>query len=338
MKKFWFCLWAAAVLVGCKGTNERTLTSATGSIYECLIVMDNDDWAGELGDSVRACLGADMPCLPQMEPYFKLSQVDKAHFDNLFKPSRNILFLDTDSVRYSQAKVLYSQNVFSKPQAMCRLQAPTKAQMLSTFCQYGERIRAYLVRQELQRQASFYRSSQNTEAREAVQKRFGCDMWVPVEYMLVKDSADFVWAVNDKGSLRRDLIIYTYPYTDPETFTQTYLLHKRDSILGSRVAGELEGSYMGTEYKHIVPQFNPIAFPLDSGTVYAAELRGLWKMYNGAAMGGPFVQITRLDELHNQVITAEVFIFAPGQKKRNPLRQAEAILYTLRLPEDLMAK
>ena len=99
----------------------------------------------------------------------------------------------------------------------------------------------------------------------------------------------------------------------------------------ARVGGVIEGSYMGTEYKHIVPIFTPISV---QNNAYCAEVRGLWKMYEGAAMGGPFVQHTRLDEVNQRIITAEVFIFAPGQKKRNALRQAEAILYTLRMPQE----
>jgi len=41
-----------------------------------------------------------------------------------------------------------------------------------------------------------------------------------------------------------------------------------------------------------------------------------------------------LDKVNQRIITAEIFIFAPGQKKRNALRQAEAILYTLRMPQE----
>ena len=44
----------------------------------------------------------------------------------------------------------------------------------------------------------------------------------------------------------------------------------------------------------------------------------------GDCMGGPFVSHTVGD------ITAEAFLFAPGKKKRNQLRQLEAALYTLK--------
>ena len=50
-------------------------------------------------------------------------------------------------------------------------------------------------------------------------------------------------------------------------------------------------------------------------------------------MGGPFVSHSVLDYVSGNIITAEVFVYAAGQKKRNALRQAEALLYTLETPE-----
>ncbi|MCM1033999.1 MAG: DUF4837 family protein [Paludibacter sp.] len=330
-KILFVCGLSVVLLCGCK-QQGRTLPSATGSIYEALIVMDNQAWQGAAGDSVRKYLAADMPCLPQMEPYFTLSQVSPALFDNLFKPTRNILIADINAEKYTKNKIVYAENVFSRPQALCRIQSPSEEAFLACIGEYGNRIQHYFVRQELLRQASFYRSYTNTNVREAVQKHFGCDILIPSDYQLVADSADFVWAVNDKGSLRRDILVWSYPYTNPATFSLDYLLAKRDSIMKVHVAGIADGSYAGTEYKHIVPQFNEISVQKNA---YCAEVRGLWKMYGGASMGGPFVQHTRLDEINQRIVTAEVFVFAPGQKKRNALRQAEAILYTLRLPQEL---
>ena len=88
---------------------------------------------------------------------------------------------------------------------------------------------------------------------------------------------------------------------------------------------------MGTEYKVMPPQMRTIMVQ-DSAQVY--EVRGLWKILEGEAMGGPYVSHTRLDHVNARVVTAETFLYAAGQKKRTALRQAEAILYTLQLPED----
>ena len=60
-------------------------------------------------------------------------------------------------------------------------------------------------------------------------------------------------------------------------------------------------------------------------------------MMNGAAMGGPFYSHTRLDEINQRVITVEGFVFAPGTKKRNAIRQLEAAIYTMKLPQEINA-
>lgn len=272
-----------------------------------------------------------MPCLPQMEPYFSITQVSPQHFDDFLMPTRNILYVDVNPDRYTQCKVKYLTDQWSTPQAVCRIQCPDTEQLLPFIKDNGENIRNWFVRQEMLRQGKFYRNYNTTDTREAVQLQFGCDISVPSDFLLVRNNSDLVWAVNDGGSLRRDLIIWSYPYTSQEQLTRESLLKKRDEILGSNVSGSLEGTYMGTEYKH----FPPVLTEINVNNRWCAEIRGLWKMQGGEAMGGPFVQHTRIDEINNRIITAEVFVFAPGQKKRNALRQTEAILYTLRLPQEI---
>jgi len=109
----------------------------------------------------------------------------------------------------------------------------------------------------------------------------------------------------------------------------------RNAVLGQIVSAQVEGSHMGTEYKHFPPVSRQVAALRDSvGGFYAIETRGLWKILDGEAMGGPFVSLTRLDQVNGRVVTAEAFLFAAGQKKRNAMRQMEAILYSLVMPNE----
>ena len=88
MKQYGIIILSAIVLLtGCSKSGGRTLTSATGSIYECLVVMPNralsqdvlrdihlsiaegsayQEEVATTYDMVKAVMGADMPCLPQM--------------------------------------------------------------------------------------------------------------------------------------------------------------------------------------------------------------------------------------------------------------------------------
>ena len=92
---------------------------------------------------------------------------------------------------------------------------------------------------------------------------------------------------------------------------------------------------MGTEYRYFPPESRQVPALQDSiGGFYALETRGLWKIIDGEAMGGAFVCLTRLDQVNGRVVTAEAFVYAPGQKKRNAMRQTEAILYSLKMPNE----
>ena len=358
-----FCLLMCMILNGC-GKNERLLTSATGTIYECMVVMPNRPLSSEsleairkVGvvkptgsayqqavsttyDLVRNTMGEDMPGLPQMEPYFVLSQVSAAQFDNYLKPTRNILVVDINKDKFTQVKIQHARDYWSKPQAVIRIQAPNDEAFVNYWLEHGEQIREWFVQEELARQVHFYRANTNKEARTALRKH-GYDALIPEDYMLLKsekvkitetDSADVVWCCNDKGPMRRDIVIYSYPYTAQAQFSNEYICAMRDCVLGQLVTAQVAGSHMGTEYKYFPPQSRQVSALRDSvGGFYAIETRGLWKILNGEAMGGPFVSLTRLDQVNGRVVTIETFLFASGQKKRNALRQSEAILYTLKL-------
>ena len=363
----------AMTLVGCGKSTGRTLTSATGSVYECLVVINDEpltqDQLQEVGkhalvneasgytepiatlyDLVEAVMGADMPCMPQVEPYFRVTKVSTALFDDMFKPTRNILFVDINPQKYTQLKAKVSNDYWSTPQAICRIQSPSKEEFVAYWLEEGEKIRQWFVNQEIKRQTKFYRASTNKEARAILQAQ-GYDMLIPEDYILIMDTVlggattyslrnpitvapevRLLWCCNNKGPMRRDIVVYSYPYTDPNTFTSTFLNSKRDAVLSRVVKGSVEGAYMGTEYKVMPPLLQRSVMVNDSTS--ATEIRGLWKIINGEAMGGPYVSHTRLDQVNGRVVTAEVFLYAAGQKKRTALRQAEAILYTLSLPQD----
>ena len=153
--------------------------------------------------------------------------------------------------------------------------------------------------------------------------------------MVNDQMVNVLWCCNNKGPMRKDVVVYSYPYTALEQFSGDSIISMRNAVLGQLVSAQVEGSYMGTEYKHFPPRSRQVAALRDTvGGFYGIETRGLWKIYNGEAMGGPFVSLTRLDPVNGRVVTAEVFLFAPGQKKRNAMRQLEAILYSLKMPEE----
>lgn len=341
MKKSLLIALLASVMMSCGKSNDRLLTSATGSIYECIVVSPSS-----VSKAVCDTMRADMYGLPQMETSFTTSHVTSNQFDDLFKASRNILLIDINEHKYTHIKTTKSRNVWSKPQAMIRIQAPNDEDLLAYWQANGGRIREWFVQEELARQIRFYRANTNRDARAILNKQ-GYDMLIPEDYLLIKneplkiknDSVNVLWCCNNKGPMRKDIVVYSYPYTAQDQFSNDSIIAMRNKVLGQIVTAQVAGSYMGTEYKHFPPVTRSVSAPQDTvGGFYAMETRGLWKILNGEAMGGPFVSLTRLDQVNGHVVTAEAFLYAAGQKKRNALRQMEAILYTLEMPNERVKK
>lgn len=301
---------------------------ATGSPYEILVVGDPEDYQNGAYDSLHTVLVDEIPGLPQAEPQFQISRVTTSTYSKDLKYCRNIIEIKIDSERYTKCRMKYSQDVYSVPQFILTIQAPDAR----SFCNYvidnHDAIIDFFNRAELQREAAKLRDNCNPNVRKAVMKKFGCEVSVPCELGKYKSGKDFYWACTDKGENDMNFVIYSYPYTDPETFTEEYCLKMRDSVMKANIPGPLDGMYMQTS--------RPFVRVYDS-TVhgqYAQFARGLWDIRN-YDMGGPFVSISRVDEKNGKVVVVEGFVYAPNGIKRKLMRRLEAALYTLMLPDEL---
>jgi len=147
---------------------------------------------------------------------------------------------------------------------------------------------------------------------------------VPEDMSAYKEETDFFWGSNNANRGRTDILVYSFPYTAQEAFTEDYLVAMRDSVVRRNVPGSFPNSYMKTE-KRFELSYEPITYRGE----YRGVLRGLWRM-EGDKMGGPFVSHALLDKKKGRVIVAESFVYAPESKKANLIRRMEAALFTLR--------
>ena len=331
MKKMIFPLIVAAIaLSGCRNSG-LLLPNATGAAYEVLVVIDEKDWRTEGGKALFDLLAADMPCVPQAEPMFAISRVPQDQFDNLLRPTRNIVMVEIDSTQYTKATIKFVKNRWANSQAIVLITSNTAQNLASILASKGNEISNYLVEAERARQIDYFKSNINNTALNKVYTKFGGQIAVPTSLNKYNEAQDFLWMSNGSAVARQDVLIYSYPYTDKKQLTEKALLAKRDSMLQAHIPGSMTGSYMGTAYTFEPPVFKEIWM----NDTYCAEIHGLWEMKNGEVMGGPFVSHTRLDEVNNRLITIEGFVFAPGRDKRNLIRQVEAMVYSFKMPQEV---
>ena len=309
-----------------KKKKSLLMPNASGLPYEMLVVMDDDQWDRPLGRAVFNVLDSDVPGLPQSERSFRISRVEPDGFNsNMFKIMRNVIKVDIQNI-YTQPKFKFARNVYSYPQMIMTLQAPDEESLTEYINNNQQSIIDFFTKAEMNREIENLRERHNPEVSRLAEEILGVDIWVPWELNKFKKGKDFLWASTNVGKKDMNLVLYSYPYTDKNTFTLDYFLQKRDSVMKANIPGGPKGSYMTTNHDYVY---------VEDGTVrgkYAQIARGLWRI-QGDRMGGPFVSHSRVDEANGRVVVAEAFIYAPESLKRDLLRRMEAALYTLQLPQ-----
>lgn len=330
MKKLMLLLVAVPVLFSSCGKGGPVLPAATGTRYEILIVMENEYWRAPAGRTVFDLFDRDMPAMPQPEPMMNINQCRPEDFSDLLRPSRNILLTEI-SPRFDEAKVVYRRNRWSNPQSVAQITAPNDSVFEAFIKEKGDQILDFFLTTERLRQIDFVQRFTNHNAKRQIEEMFGIQIDIPRELTSISTGKDFFWITNNHAHQRMDMVVYSYPYTDRNTFTAEYLIAKRDSFMRANIPGEFEGSYMGTETKHHFP----ILREINLNNTYCMEIKGLWRMFGGGSMGGPFYSHTRVDEVNKRVVTVEGFVFAPSKRKRNYIRLLEAAVYTVKLPQEM---
>lgn len=302
------------------------MPNASGMPYEMLVVMDDEQWERPLGRAVFNVLDSDVPGLPQSERSFRISRVEPDGFNsNMFKIMRNVIKVDIQNI-YTQPKFKFARNVYSYPQMIMTLQAPDEESLTEYINNNQQSIIDFFTKAEMNREIENLRERHNPEVSRLAEEILDVDIWVPWELNRFKKGKDFLWASTNVGKKDMNLVLYSYPYTDKNTFTLDYFLQKRDSVMKANIPGGPKGSYMTTNHDYVY---------VEDGTVrgkYAQIARGLWRI-QGDRMGGPFVSHSRVDEANGRIVVAEAFIYAPESLKRDLLRRMEAALYTLQLPQ-----
>lgn len=326
------------VLACCKDGKSSRLPESIGQPYE--VVLE-----GDTNRIVTAILQESVPDMPQPEPMFNIIQVRKGKLTSLYQTVRNRVVVDVDK-RNRDFEVKISKDVNAAPQVIIRIKAQTVEQLKSRLD--GMRLRQILDESELKHLASVIR--QNVEKQKEVKRLFGIDMKIPLDMDASKKAKDFVWYSNNTNSGMKNLLIFKINSSEktpsarenhssrenlsaggnlssketssgteeyPSNGISLSLADKVqiDSVLQKNMLGETDEMYM------IIPRLGE---------------RGLWEM-EGDAMGGPYVmKIIRrqkngkISGRKNEIIVVIGFVYAPEMKKRNLIKQLEAVLTTIR--------
>lgn len=272
--------------------------------------------------------------LPQGEPRFDIVQFNRSQVSGVTRHHRNMLYVHL-STAIDTPRVEAERSKWASQQLVVDVYAGSIDAFDSLMRENGTSIVQKFNEYERQRLLSYYNFKKNGVVADSLWSAHRLKVTVPSDCDIAVDRSDFVWIKRQRqrpvsGTMHdvvQGVLLYHYPYVSDSAFSSRQILAVRDSVLKQHVPGPVEGSYMTTEYllppEHSVVRLNG---------EYAVESRGLWRT-EGAVMGGPFISLTTLDEVNQRVVCAEGFVFAPNFDKREYLREVEAMIYSLELPE-----
>jgi len=320
------CLLA---LVGCKnGKKGNLLPNVSGKAGEVLVVIDRDQWEGNLGVAIRGVLADDCPYLAQREPLFTLSNVPTGTFNNMFKMHRNILIVNINPQNQSTGMV-YRTNQWAQPQVVAQINAYDEDGAVQLFQENGAQVAEYFEQAERDRIIDNAKLYEELKLRDPVEAVTGGTVHFPSGYKLRKATNSFVWIADEKQYTNQTVLIYKYPVQEVEgLFTLNNIISNRNRIMQENVPGMFDGSYMTTSTA-IEPSMRYLRY---HGREFV-ETRGFWEVH-GDFMGGPFVSHSFYSQDGKYIIVLEAFVYAPKYDKRQYLRQVESLLYSFEWKKD----
>lgn len=318
----YFLICSIVSLYSCAGKLGDYTTTSTGKTGEILVVANPDVWFGTLKDTITNFFSEFQYGLPQPEPQFSIYAIPYENFNKVLRPHRNVLMLEIDA-SLPKATVKVIKDKWATPQTIIQLNAPNRESMIVTFLQYKESIRNYFNISERFRFQRAFEKMENTSLMNQIKSKYKFSLTIPEGYFLATSKDDFFWLRRETPDMSFAVLYYTVNYTDTMQLALNGVIETRNKYTKEYIPGPTEGSYQVVSLDVYPPKTSVIDF----NGKYAVETRGLWKLEHDF-MGGPFINIAFVNEQSTKVIYLDGFVYAPQDKKRDQLKQVEALIYT----------
>lgn len=312
------------IFISCSNKDDiktGKLNPSIGSRNHVTIVIDDDLWNGEVGDSIRKKLAQAYLGLVKDEPIFDLDQYSPSIFSSKAKMGRNIIsFSNDEDYAFTLEKSFYAT-----PQNFFFVRAKSNNELIQNFNNHADSIISVFRNSELNEEQHYLvrKPLLNTEI---VKNDFACTIKIPATFDLVLDDDNFLWFQKDLVTGNSNLIIYEIPISKIENNLndiESNLIKAQDSISKEYVLGTNENSYMITE-NSFFPSFKTIQIQ----ELHGYQISGTWDMENDF-MNGPFLTIALRDDYFDRYLIFQAFVNNPFKNTRDLLFEMEAIMKTV---------
>jgi hypothetical protein len=318
-----------AVVASCGGSGAGYKVASQGAPYELVIVADNPQWDGAVGDTLRSIFGQRVPMVNREETMFDVLRVVPSGFRKLVVRHPNILIINVDP-KFAEPAVQLSYDAYASPQIVLTLDAPDNASMTALLGSHRDEIVMLLEKAERDRDLDNAEKFGPAEIKEAIRQQFGFAMDVTPGFAIRSQKDNFLWLSYEMPTSSQGVIIYTYPFSGVSDCEKASLVARRNEFVGL-VPGENAGWYMTTN-----PEFTELIYK-KIGDRSWSEMHGFWDVA-GDFMGGPYVNYSTLDAARQRVVAIDFYVYSPSttntrRSQRNYKNQLQHFIYSVQFPE-----
>jgi hypothetical protein len=321
MNKLYVILAICLAFISC---NDQVIVvqDSAGRLNDILVVIENNDWDGALGDTIRKEFARPLDGIVREEPIFTLNHVKPTAFKGMLKKSRNYLYLK----KSDSSGVSVKKDVYANPQLGIVVRGKNKKEISQVISENADKMIALFNQGEVERkQYLMDKVALNTDR---LTERFGFEIIVPRAYHFATYNGemdnDFFWLRRNITEGTMDLMIYEVDRNRIKRSDSTVMdiVKVRDSIGAIKIL--TEGGPFQTE-----PAFSPYLNESQIDGNFAFETKGTWEVKN-MFMAGPFVNYAIYNKEKNNWLVIEGYVSAPSSKQRNYLFEIESILKSVR--------
>ena len=318
-KTHFLLLLFAFLLFSCNKKSDNLPRKATGKINTISVIIDDQLWNGEIGDSIRNKFASPVIGLPQEEPLFTINQYPAKLMEGFMTDSRTIIVVKKEE----KNQFVIKKNQYASPQNVFHISGKTSADILKIIEKNAPKIIQIIKETEIAESQRI--NSQSLLNPQAIAKKFHISLKVPSGYLYVLQDTSFVWLKKEIVSGNTSLLIYQVPISSIKKDSNSIanIVKMRDSIGDLYIRGTELDTHMITE-----EGYAPYLFKIKLKGKETYETKGTWELKNDF-MSGPFVNYAIVDEEHDRILVLEGFCYSPSKEERDLMHELESIIKSI---------
>lgn len=307
-----FCLF----FWSCFFKQDEDKDKAVVKINTISVIIDDQLWNGEVGDSIRNKFASPVIGLPKEEPLFTINQYPVRLLEGFVTKTRNSIIIKKENKNTFQI----IKNEYASSQNVFHISGKNAAAIVAIIEQKTPEIIQRIRQTELAENQRIIDTARIDSKK--IIKKFAIDLHIPKGYNFVVERKKFVWLKKETISGNTSLLIYQMPFRSvkPNDNVVNAIIRKRDSIGRLYIRGTAPNTRMVTE-----DSYAPYLFQVNIVGRSAFETKGTWELKNDY-MSGPFINYTIFDKANNRILVLEGFCYDPSKEKRDLMFELESII------------